>query len=92
MNSGKEILNEVPVVQAPKLVAPDNVAVEVVVSDKTSISSLIEKLTNNKTYLYVVLIVIVLAIIGYYLYIKYFNMPEKKKDSKDSKDSKEQKN
>jgi hypothetical protein len=91
MNSGKEILNEVPVVQAPKLVAPENGTTEVIVSDKMSISSLFEKLSNNKTYLYVVLIVIVLAIIGYYLYVKYFNMGEKKKDSKESKESKESK-
>ena len=51
MNSGKEILNEVPVVQAPKLVAPDNAEIEVTVSNKMSISSFIEKLSNNKTYL-----------------------------------------
>jgi len=61
-----------------------------VVTNSSSNESLLQQLTSNKLYIYIIIAIVVLAFIGYYLYTKHFS--KKEKNEKSDKSEKNQDN
>jgi hypothetical protein len=64
-------------------IAPSLVEKAVVETQEKS-ESLLQQLTSNKLYIYIIIAIVVLAFIGYYLYTKHFSKKDKPEKSQET--------
>ena len=81
-------------VSAPASVVVPSLVETAAIESQVKSESLLEQLTSNKLYIYIIIAIVVLAFIGYYLYSKHFSkkdQPEKFQESRETNPDKKEK-